>query len=79
MTTLEQKRGPEGVVCAVCRKPVEPVALALTQKIVSREATEFRCLSCLAAMFKTTGERLLETARLYRDRGCVLFKGIDLK
>ena len=35
------------MTCPVCQKPVEPVALALTQKIVSREATEFRCLGCV--------------------------------
>ena len=65
--------------CPVCRKPVEPVAVGLTSKIVGPNATEVRCLACLAAKFKTTEERLLDAARRYRDGGCVLFKGFDLK
>ncbi len=67
------------MTCPDCNRPVEPVAAALTFKIVSREATEVRCLACLAAKFKTSTERLLETARRYRDGGCVLFKGLDLE
>ena len=67
------------MTCPVCQKPVEPVALALTQKIVSREATEFRCLACLAARFGTSTERLLETARRYQDGGCILFRGLVLE
>ena len=67
------------MTCPICQKPVEPVAVALTQKIVSREATDFRCLACLAARFNTTTERLMDAARRYRDGGCVLFKGFDLK
>ena len=65
--------------CSVCRKPVEPVAVALTRKIVGPNATEVRCLACLAAKFRTTEERLLDAARRYRDGGCVLFRGLDLK
>ena len=58
------------MTCPICQKPVEPVAVALTQ---------FRCLACLAARFNTTTERLMDAARRYRDGGCVLFKGFDLK
>ena len=52
--------------------------MALTFKIVGPQATEALCLSCLAAKFKTTRERLLDAARRYRDGGCVRFKGMDL-
>ena len=65
--------------CPECNKPVEPVAAALTYKIVGPQATESLCLACLAAKFKTTEERLLDAARRYRDGGCVLFQGLDLK
>ena len=64
--------------CPVCQKPVEPVAAALTFKIVGPHATESLCLACLAAKFGTTEERLLDAARRYRDGGCVRFKGLDL-
>lgn len=60
--------------CCECGAAVEMVARALTYKIVSREATEFRCLACLAKKFKTTPEALLETAERYKRQGCVLFK-----
>ena len=64
--------------CPVCQKPVEPVAVALTRKIVGPNATEVLCLACLAARFRTTEERLLDAARRYRDGGCGLVKGLDL-
>ena len=67
------------MTCPVCQKPVEPVAAALTRKIVGPNATEVRCLDCLAARFKTSRQRLLDAARRYQDGGCVLFKGIPLE
>ena len=66
------------MTCPVCGKPVEPVAEALTSKIVGPNATEVLCLACLAAKFKTTEERLLDAARRYRDGGCVRFKHLPL-
>ena len=64
--------------CPTCKRPVEPVAAALTAKIVGPHAAEVLCLACLAAKFKTTEERLLDAARRYRDGGCTLFKGLPL-
>ncbi len=64
--------------CPICNHAVEPVAAALTAKIVGPQATEVRCLACLADRFKTTEARLLDAARRYRDGGCVLFRGLDL-
>ena len=66
------------MVCPDCGKPVEPVAHALTLKIVSPCATEFRCLDCLAKSFGSSTGRLIDAARNYRNRGCVLFDGIEL-
>jgi DNA-directed RNA polymerase subunit RPC12/RpoP len=66
-----------GMTCVDCGKPVEPVAAALATKIVSPHATEFRCLNCLAKVFATSRERLLDAARAYRDRGCLRFRGIN--
>lgn len=66
------------MACVDCGKPVEPVAHALALKIVNPCATEFRCLDCLAKTFGTSVERLLDAARNYRFRGCVLFKGIEI-
>ncbi len=64
--------------CPVCGKPVEPVAEALTFKIVGPNAAEVLCLACLAAKFRTTEGRLLDAARRYRDGGCVRFKHLPL-
>ena len=66
------------MTCPNCKSPVEPVAAALTYKIVGPQAAETLCLACLAARFRTTRERLLDAARRYRDGGCVRFKGLDL-
>lgn len=66
------------MVCPDCGKQVEPVAHALALKIVSPLATEFRCLGCLAKAFGSSEERLIDAAINYRNRGCVLFEGIDL-
>ncbi len=66
------------MTCPTCKRPVEPVAAALTRKIVGPQATEVPCLACLAAKFKTSEERLLDAARRYRDGGCTLFKGLPL-
>ncbi len=67
------------MICPNCKKDVEPVAAALTFKIVGPHAAESLCLACLAAKFKTTEARLLDAARRYRDGGCVRFKGLDLE
>lgn len=66
------------MTCPVCGKTVEPVAAALTYKIVGPHATEVRCLACLAKKFSTTEARLLDAARRYRDGGCVRFRDLPL-
>ena len=66
------------MTCPICRKTVEPVAAALTSKIVGPNAAEVLCLACLAAKFRTTEARLLDAARRYRDGGCVKFKNLPL-
>lgn len=66
------------MTCVDCGKPVETVAAALATKFIGPDVTEFRCLCCFAAAFKTSEARLLDAARRYRDRGCVLFQGLDL-
>lgn len=65
-------------ICVDCGRPVEPVAHALALKIVSSGTTDFRCLDCLAKTFGTSVERLLDAARNYRFRGCVLFSSIEI-
>lgn len=59
--------------CRQCEGPVDGIAVALNLKIVSRQATEFLCLRCLAETFRTTEEALLEAADRYRRAGCILF------
>ena len=66
------------MTCPACKRPVEPVAAALTYKIVGPQATESLCLACLAAKFKTTEERRRVAARRYRDGVCVKFKNLPL-
>ena len=64
--------------CGTCGKPAQAAAVALAATIVGPACREVWCLSCLARRFGTNEAALLDAARLYRDRGCTLFAGIDL-
>ena len=59
--------------CPKCGRTVTADEIGLNRKIVHREATEFRCLACLAEYFQTTEDALRETIERYRAAGCTLF------
>ena len=57
-----------------CGRELQPVEIALHRKLISRGAKSFLCLTCLAAHYDTTEEKLLEMARRFREQGCTLFE-----
>ena len=61
------------MTCRQCGRELLPVEIALHRKLISRAATDFFCLTCLAAYYDTTEEKLTEMAERFRAQGCTLF------
>ena len=59
--------------CHVCGRPLTRDEIAVTKKLVSRGATEYCCVSCLAARFEVTPEDIRERIAYFRSTGCTLF------
>ena len=60
--------------CAECGRPLEADEIALTKKLVSRGASRFFCLSCLAARYEVPEDALRQKIREFREMGCTLFR-----
>lgn len=63
--------------CALCGKELLPDDLGCTRKLISRGASEFLCVSCLAGEFGTTEKALRAKIEYWRDSGCMLFPKKD--
>lgn len=59
--------------CDKCGKKLTKEEIALTKKLISRNAIEFLCLDCLADYLGTTKEALLEKIEQFKEEGCELF------
>lgn len=61
--------------CKRCNAKLGADDIAIYLKLVNRGATEFLCIDCLAADFKTTRENIEKIIKYYRDSGvCTLFR-----
>lgn len=47
--------------------------MGLYRKMVNRGATEYLCIECLAAHYRTDVEALQERIEYFRETGCALF------
>lgn len=61
------------MTCDKCGKVLSKDEIALTKKLISRNAVEFLCIECLASYLGTTKEALIEKIEQFKDEGCELF------
>lgn len=59
--------------CIVCQRKLTHDEIALTRKLINRGASEFMCLTCLAAKFKVTEDVLEDKIEHFKNQGCTLF------
>lgn len=61
-------------VCKKCGKTLSHDEVGLHKKMINRGATEFWCITCLAAHFGVTEDSLRERIEHFRKQGCLLFQ-----
>lgn len=60
--------------CSDCGKTGLPKnTVALNQKILGRELTQFYCMDCLAEFLEVTVEELEDKIQEFKNQGCKLF------
>ena len=59
--------------CAACGRPLSRDEIAVTKKLISRGATSFLCVACLADHFEVKPRDILERIDYFRATGCTLF------
>lgn len=59
--------------CRDCGRELTSDEIGLHKKMINRGATEFLCLTCLAAFFHCDEALLLKKMEQFREQGCVLF------
>ena len=59
--------------CDKCGKELSKDEIALTKKLISRNAVEFLCMECLAQYIGTTVEELEDKIKQFKEEGCGLF------
>ena len=70
-----QETGVNTDVCYQCGAKLMADDKAIYMKLVSRGATSFLCMDCLAVKLGCTRAALEERVRYYRESGnCVLFR-----
>lgn len=59
--------------CMQCGRELSSDEIGLHKKMVNRGATEFLCLTCLAAFYHCEESLLLAKIEQFRSLGCALF------
>ena len=66
--------GGKQINCAYCDKEkLSKKEIGLNKKLIHRQIKRMMCLTCLAAYFETTGEKLKEMIEIFKRQGCPLF------
>ncbi len=61
------------VCCADCASPLRRDEIAITKRLVSRGATQFYCVGCLARRLDVTAAVIEHKILEYKEMGCTLF------
>ena len=60
--------------CAYCDKEkLSKNEIGLNKKLIHQQIERMMCLTCLAAYFETTEEKLKEIIEILKRQGCSLF------
>ena len=60
--------------CKNCNKTLSSDEKSLNLKLISRQATKFLCLNCLANYFSVDESVLKQKIKQFKENGCLLFK-----
>lgn len=60
-------------VCLKCGRPLTADEIAVHRKLVSREASQFMCKTCLAAYFEVEEAKIDQKIAQFKRQGCLLF------
>ena len=61
------------ICCKQCGRLLERDEIAIYRKMVHRNASQFLCISCLAAEFSVSEELVREKIVHFKKMGCTLF------
>ncbi|HPF87174.1 MAG TPA: hypothetical protein PK537_03845 [Candidatus Limiplasma sp.] len=61
------------VRCADCASPLRRDEIAITKRLISRGATQFFCIGCLARRLHVPEAAIEQKIQEYREMGCTLF------
>ena len=59
--------------CMKCGRPLTADEVAIHRKLISREALQFMCKTCLAAYFEVSEDKIDQKIAQFKRQGCLLF------
>ena len=64
----------DGEHCMECGRELTHDEIGLHKKMINRGATQYLCITCLAAYYSTTDDAMRERIDHFRKQGCLLFQ-----
>jgi biotin operon repressor len=63
----------ERKICIECVKPLTKDEVALSQKMLGRDISDFYCIKCLAEYLECDRDDLEVKIQEFKEQGCTLF------
>ena len=60
-------------ICSNCNKNLAKVEIALSKKLLGKNAKQYLCLDCLSDYLNTDKDILIEKIEQFKEEGCTLF------